>query len=116
MPATTYRERLAIGVYLLSLGCGAFWVHAANNDGMDRPTRLAASEPEMLWWREAKFGLFVHWGPVSLKGTEIGWSRGNQVPIEEYDQLHKRFNPTQFDADTWVRVAKDAGMKYLETP
>ena len=60
-----------------------------------------------------KFGMFIHWGPVSLKGTEIGWSRGNQVPIDEYDQLYKRFDPTLFDADTWVSVAKDAGMKYL---
>ena len=64
-------------------------------------------------WRDMKFGLFIHWGPVSLKGTEIGWSRGAQVPIEEYDQLYKRFNPTAFDAEEWVRVAKAAGTKYL---
>jgi alpha-L-fucosidase len=60
-----------------------------------------------------KFGLFIHWGPVSLKGTEIGWSRGREVPIEQYDQLYKQFNPTLFDADTWVSIAKEAGMKYL---
>lgn len=64
-------------------------------------------------WRDAKFGLFVHWGPVSLKGTEIGWSRGREIPIEEYDSLYKKFNPTRFDAEEWVSLLKKAGMKYL---
>jgi alpha-L-fucosidase len=65
------------------------------------------------WWKEARFGMFIHWGPVSLKGTEIGWSRGNQVPVEEYDQLYKNFNPEKFSAKEWVQIAKDAGMKYI---
>jgi alpha-L-fucosidase len=64
-------------------------------------------------WQDARFGMFIHWGPVSLKGTEIGWSRGSQVPIAEYDNLYKSFNPTKFDADEWVAVAKAAGMKYM---
>lgn len=72
----------------------------------------AAGDP-MQAWRDMKFGLFVHWGPVSLVGTEIGWSRGREVPSEEYDQLYKRFNPTQFDAEAWVTTAKKAGMRYL---
>ena len=57
--------------------------------------------------------MFIHWGPVSLKGTEIGWSRGAEVPIAEYDNLYKRFNPVKFDADAWVKTAKDAGIKYI---
>jgi alpha-L-fucosidase len=64
-------------------------------------------------WQEKRFGMFIHWGPVSIKGTEIGWSRGREVPIEEYDQLYKQFNPVRFDAEEWVRAARDAGMKYL---
>jgi alpha-L-fucosidase len=64
-------------------------------------------------WREARFGMFIHWGPVSLKGTEIGWSRGAPIPIDEYDSLYKRFNPVQFDAGQWVKTAKQAGMKYI---
>jgi len=47
-------------------------------------------------WQSKRFGMFIHWGPVSIKGTEIGWSRGKEVPIEEYDQLYKQFNPTKF--------------------
>ncbi|MHC4330335.1 MAG: alpha-L-fucosidase, partial [Planctomycetota bacterium] len=57
-------------------------------------------------WQAKRFGMFIHWGPVSLKGTEIGWSRGKQVPTEEYDQLYKQFNPTKFDAEEWVKVAE----------
>jgi alpha-L-fucosidase len=70
-------------------------------------------DARLAWWREARFGMFIHWGPVSLKGTEIGWSRGAEVPVAEYDQLYKRFNPTLFDADAWVEIAKQAGMKYI---
>jgi len=83
---------------------------------------LHAGEKDVQNWREMKFGLFIHWGPVSLKGTEIGWSRGGErrgrsgtgsIPAEEYDNLYKKFNPVKFNADEWVQIAKDAGMKYL---
>jgi alpha-L-fucosidase len=83
---------------------------------------LKAGQRDVLAWREMKFGLFIHWGPVSLKGTEIGWSRGGErrgqtgtgsIPAEEYDNLYKRFDPVEFNADQWVQIAKDAGMKYL---
>jgi alpha-L-fucosidase len=73
----------------------------------------AAWAQRLDWWRGARFGMFIHWGPVSLKGTEIGWSRGAQVPLEEYDNLYKQFNPTNFNADAWMKVAREAGMKYV---
>ena len=64
-------------------------------------------------WRALRFGMFIHWGPVSLTGHEIGWSRGAQTPIEVYDHLYQQFNPTNFNADEWVGIAKAAGMKYI---
>jgi alpha-L-fucosidase len=74
---------------------------------------VPASPAAIKNWQDARFGMFIHWGPVSLKGTEIGWSRGKQISIEEYDNLYKRFNPTKFNADEWVATAKAAGMKYM---
>lgn len=68
---------------------------------------------KLEWWKDARFGMFIHWGPVSLKGTEIGWSRGREIPVEEYDSLYKQFNPVNFNADEWVTIAKEAGMKYI---
>lgn len=64
-------------------------------------------------WKDNRFGMFIHWGPVALTGKEISWSRGAQTPVDEYDHLYERFNPTNFNADEWVSIAKAAGMKYI---
>ncbi len=69
--------------------------------------------PNIEKWKDARFGMFIHWGPVSLKGTEIGWSRGREIPVAEYDLLYKKFDAVNFDANSWVTVAKAAGMKYI---
>ena len=74
---------------------------------------IKTSKAVMDDFMDKRFGMFIHWGPVSLRGTEIGWSRGTQVPVKEYDNLYKEFNPVLFNADSWVKTAKDAGMKYL---
>ncbi len=82
----------------------------------------APREVRMAWWRQARFGMFIHWGPVSLTGLEISWSRANSnpkcpnkgpTPVEVYDRLYQRFNPVQFDASEWVDTARTAGMKYM---
>ncbi len=67
------------------------------------------------WWRAAKFGLFMHWGPVSLTKKEISWSRGTgegQTPPEVYDNLYKQWNPVKYDPNLWAEQIKAAGMKY----
>lgn len=74
---------------------------------------LEPSKPaHMQWWREARFGLFVHWGLSSLFGGEISWSR-DRYGASKYDSLALRFNPVNFDADAWVAAAKSAGMRYI---
>jgi alpha-L-fucosidase len=83
-----------------------------------------APKPAIERWKDLRFGMFIHWGPVSLVGTEIGWSRGGErrgrndartgeIPVAVYDNLYKKFNPVKFNPDEWVRLAKDAGMKYM---
>jgi len=82
----------------------------------DKDARLA-------WWKEAKFGMFIHWGIYAIpagvwKGKDypqIGeWiMRRAEIPVTEYEQLTKQFNPVKFNADEWVQLAKNAGMKYI---
>ena len=74
---------------------------------------VSNNKQKMEAWKDARFGMFIHWGPVSLKGTEIGWSRGREIPVEEYDNLYKQFSAPNFDPNSWVSVAKAAGMKYI---
>jgi len=88
--------------------------------GMAQYSGGGGSNPELLTNQESlqdfldmRFGMFIHWGPVALKGTEISWSRGREIPIEEYDKLYLDFNPELFSAAEWVSTAKAAGMKYL---
>jgi len=78
-------------------------------------------DARMRWWREARFGLFIHWGLYAIpagewKGkTQYGeWIRHSaQIPLEEYDKFVDRFNPVRFNARAWVQMAKDAGMRYI---
>jgi alpha-L-fucosidase len=83
----------------------------------------ADREERLEWWRDAKFGLFMHWGPSSLAGIEISWARQShpydhpgrheKMPDEEYDLLYQSFNPVKFDADRWMKLARQAGFKYI---
>ncbi len=83
-----------------------------------------AFQENMEWFTDARFGMFIHWGPSSLTQREISWSRKmlregcghpewGTLPIELYDNLYRIFNPVNFDAEEWVKIAKNAGMKYL---
>ncbi len=77
------------------------------------PSYPKADAAAIQRWQDMRFGLFIHWGPITLKAAEIGWSRGKEVPTEVYDNLYKEFNPTKFNADEWVSIAKAAGTKYM---
>jgi alpha-L-fucosidase len=82
----------------------------AAEDGKD----LLRTRPEAIeTWKDMRFGMFICWGPVSLTGREIGWSRGNPTPIEEYDSLYKRWNPDKFNAREWIQVVKQTGARYV---
>lgn len=114
--------RAAAWVWFL-LATPSFPIHAAAPPSVPAVTTTPAATPERLhWWREGRFGIFIHWGPVSLKGTEISWSRANSnpacpnkgdIPVEIYDTLYREFNPTRYDANAWVALAQAAGARYM---
>ncbi len=81
-------------------------------------------DQRMKWWREARFGMFIHWGVYSVpagvwngtnitaSGAEWIMNRG-RIPLADYQNFAKQFNPVKFNADEWVKLAKNAGMKYI---
>jgi alpha-L-fucosidase len=83
----------------------------------------ALHDKRMEWFRDAKFGLMIHWGLYSIpagvwKGKDIPgigeWIMNHaRIPVKQYEKLAKKFDPVKFDADKWVKMAKDAGMKYI---
>ncbi len=87
------------------------------------PETKEQRDARMKWWREARFGMFIHWGLYAVlageyKGKRIGgigeWIMHRaKIPISEYEKLVPRFNPVKFDAGQWAQIAKDAGMKYM---
>src|SRR4051812_39846486 len=88
--------------------------------GMEEST---ARDARMKWWREARFGMFIHWGVYSVPAGRWNGKTVNgagewlmhdaKIPLAEYQQLPAKFNPEKFDADRWVQIAQDAGMKYI---
>ena len=80
----------------------------------DPASDLLKAKPDAVEaWKDMRFGMFICWGPVSLTGKEIGWSRGNPTPVEEYDTLYQKWNPDKFDAREWAKVVKQTGCRYV---
>ncbi|HSE31870.1 MAG TPA: alpha-L-fucosidase [Pyrinomonadaceae bacterium] len=83
----------------------------------------AQRDQRMRWWREARFGMFIHWGLYAVPAGEYNGKRSERIgewimewaniPRADYEKFTAQFNPVKFDAKEWVRIAKDAGMKYI---
>jgi len=113
LTAGTIMKMKKIFIMLMLCCCILFSLKAQTNDSSDR----------MKWWREARFGMFIHWGVYAVpagiyKGQKIDrigeWimNRG-KIPVAEYQEFAKEFNPVKYDPEAWVKMAKDAGMKYI---
>jgi alpha-L-fucosidase len=84
---------------------------------------VQASEARLAWFKQAKYGLFIHWGLYAIPAGEWNGKRipglgewimnRGKIPVADYEKLAKEWNPTQFDPEQWVQMAQDAGMKYI---
>ena len=91
--------------------------------GADGSESVAGRNARMKWWREARFGMFIHWNVSSVPaGVYHGkynhfvgeWlMHDEKIPVAEYKEYARQFNPVKFNADEWVLLAKQAGMKYI---
>jgi alpha-L-fucosidase len=111
---------------LVSLILAASLGQASTAAESDKPSwDMLTAQPEVVQaWQDMRYGMFVCWGPVTLTGLEVGWSRGKSrpdqvqggggpTPAEVYDNLYKQWKPDKFDARQWVKTAQDGGMKYM---
>jgi alpha-L-fucosidase len=110
------RRPLAVALALL--------LHSSVAPTAEQATPVDAAKAKRLeWFHEAKYGLFIHWGLYAIPAGQwqgkrvpgIGeWIMNRaQIPVKTYEQLAKQFNPVKFNAEEWVQLAKDAGMKYI---
>jgi len=114
-----YASRL---IFLFGLTIGALLIGVSLTKGAGEaalPPGAQQSEAERTaWYREAKFGMFIHWGPYSVASVEASWpimepeAQWN-ITEPEYVSLFKRFNPTEYDPTAWVELAKQAGQHYM---
>src|ERR1700719_2442893 len=98
-------------------------VMADREAGASVAETTAERDKRMRWWREARFGMFIHWGLYAVPAGEYKGKRiegigewimaSADIPREDYEKFAAHFNPVKFDASAWVRTAQDAGMKYI---
>jgi len=86
---------------------------------------MFASNEDMQWWKDAKFGVFIHWAPAVVNEAPLSWGRSGRkphhkkdngskgVPEQEYNDSYKTFNPSKFNAEEWIKLWKEAGAKYF---
>lgn len=118
--------RVAVIVFSLFFG-GRLGIVYAQIQPLARTTTITESKEQrdqrMRWWREARFGMFIHWGLYAVPAGEYNGKRSERIgewimewaniPRAEYEKFAMQFNPVKFDAKEWVRIAKNAGMKYI---
>jgi alpha-L-fucosidase len=114
---------LVLGAYAMVAGAQTNSVTASNSADPYAHETTAQRDARMKWWRETRFGMFIHWGVYSVPagtyhGTNVPgigeWIMNKgKIPVAEYREYAKQFNPTNFNADAWVKLAKQAGMKYI---
>ena len=98
---------------LAASACLVLFTLAASGQTQPAAGTAEQKEARIAAWREARFGLFLHWGLYAVlgRGEWVQWNE--QIPVDEYAKLAGQFQPASFDPKAWVAVAKSAGMKYM---
>lgn len=94
-------------IILCTLFCFALVSNAQNT------IEKATSASKKDWWREAKFGMFIHFNASTVRGKSEWGMLYDKVPVAQYKTQLSEFNPVQLDMENWVKLAKDAGQKYM---
>jgi len=126
MTNNSNKKRFVVSVVLMIVVCGLVIITGYSESSgsmIDTKSKPLTREERMKWWHEARFGMFIHWGLYAIPAGEwegkkipgIGeWIMDKaDIPIPDYEQLAGQFNPVKFDAEQWVQIAKNAGMKYI---
>jgi alpha-L-fucosidase len=121
MVTLSAKRHICGGIILMFFGFTLFSFESRTHAQDFLHESKAEKDARMEWWRQARFGLFIHWGLYSIPAGEwkgrtdhAEWIRTTaEIPLEEYERFVGQFNPVKFDATAWVRIAKDAGMKYI---
>src|SRR5689334_9957230 len=117
----THRRRALAALLATAVLC----ITAVRAEGQTAPaTSPTKDQPNMTWWRDARFGMFIHWGlyaipagewhdkPTTRKNGE--WIMNDlSIPVADYEQLAQQWDPQKFDAKRWAQIANNAGMRYM---
>lgn len=108
---------IKFGILLLMFACTSKTEQPAKDEA------TLKQDAKMEWWRDARFGMFIHWGLYAAPAGEWNgkqipgiseWIMARaEIPVKEYEKLAENFNPVKYDAKAWVDLAKNAGMKYI---
>jgi alpha-L-fucosidase len=111
---------LGTSASLVTLAASSNAAAALSQPGTPQNQPQASSDPgeadrirRMKWWHEARFGMFIHWGLYSVLGRHEWAMEEEGIPVVEYEQLAKRFQPAPNAARAWAKLAKAAGQKYM---
>ena len=104
---------IKLAIFLMVFNCLNVSAQRKPSFVVVKDTSLMVPTAKKQWWRDAKFGMFIHWGLYAIPGRGEWQMFNERIDKDEYAKLADQFNPQSFDAKAWANLAKEAGMKYM---